>query len=575
MLRRLMGLETEYAIRYRSFSYRDRPDHENVFSALARAIRSMVRTRPGTRGQGHFFVENGGAFYYEAYPSHPDGGLVEGSTPECRGPSALLTYQKAQESLLLKAIPAARRSLAEQGEPGELGLVKNCRDAEGHVYGVQENYEVEVGRGLSLWFYRAGLGLLMLVAAVLLTLMLLALLPTLFVLFGMLLLGLIISMLPGVSGPFAPMLDDEPAFTRSLEQALGRGFTTVMIVVTWPIVAGLGLLVRACAFRTVRRDLTSFLVTRPIITGAGTLDEDGHFLLSERAASIRSLVRMSSHPDGRAVYDTNHLAKAICAPINEVLLGHVARRLRVRDAPRSALAASGWIFARRQRVQLGVSDANLSQTAEYLKLAITAVLLDLTDAGALRDLPRVKRPVQALHAISADPTLRTEVATTAGPLTALAIQRRYQQRAVEFLEAGPVKSLEATEIVRTWGETLDALESAPERLFGKIDWVTKRALLGAHRDAPLSVQKKIDLRYHELGTGYFARLETEGLAPRLVADSDIETAIRTAPEDSPARRRSALIREMADDALDGCVSWHHAEVQDQDGPRVIRLDDHR
>ena len=570
-----MGLETEYAIRYRPLYSFDRPDHEHIFSALAQALKSIVRTRAGVRGQGHFFVENGGAFYYEAYPSHPDGGLVEGSTPECRGPSTLLTYQKAQESLLLRALPEARQILGDPGTPVELGLLKNCRDAEGHVYGVQENYEVEVAHGLGLWTYRAGLVVLMGIAGVLLALMLLALLPTLFILFGVLLVGLVVAMIPGIGSSITSLLDDEPSFTRSLERALGRGFTHVMVAVTWPIVAGLGLLIKLFAFRAVRRDLVSFLVTRSVITGAGTLDEDGNFALSERAASLRTLVRMSSHPDGRAIFDTGHLAKAICAPVGEVLLGRILRRLGVNDAPQSPLASVGWVFRSRHRIQLGISDANLSQTAEYLKLGTTAVLLDLAEAGALRDLPRVKRPIEAFHAISADPSLRVEVDTTEGPMSALAIQRRYQQAAAAYLEATSVSSLEATEIVRTWGETLDALESKPERLFGKLDWVTKRALIEAHHTDALPVRKKIDLRYHELGTGYFARLEAEGLAPQLVSQEDVQAAIRTPPEDSPARRRSALIREMADDALDGCISWHHVELQGRKGARVIRLDAHR
>lgn len=571
-----MGLETEYAIRYRPQAVpADRPDHEQIFSAIAKALKSLVLTRAGTRGQGHFFIENGGAFYYEAYPSHPDGGLVEGSTPECRGPSTLLTYQKAQESLLLRSLPTARVNMSVQGINGDLTLLKNCRDAEGHVYGVQENYEVEVGRGLSLWVYRGSLAIVMGLAGVLLTLMLIALLPTLFVIFGLLLITLLVAMIPGLGRTVFPMLDDEQAFTRTLERAIGRGFTHVMVVVTWPIVASLGALVRLFAFRSVQRDLTTFLISRPVLTGAGTLDEDGHFHLSERASSIRRLIRISSHPDGRAIFDTGHLAKAVCAPIGEVLVGRLLRRLGMIDAPRSTLSSSGWIFHRRQRIQLGISDANLSQTAEYLKLGTTALLLDLAEAGALQDLPRVKDPVTALHAICRDPSLRAEVDTSHGPLTALQLQRAYHERAAGYLDAATVSSLEATEIVRIWGDTLDALEDRPERLFGKLDWVTKRALIQAHAAEPFAVQKKIDLRYHELGTGYFARLEAEGLAPKLVSDEDVELAIKNAPGDSPARRRSALIREMADDALDGCISWHHAEVRGRRGARVIRLDEHR
>ena len=44
--------------------------------------------------------------------------------------------------------------------PGEFQLIKNDRDARDNVYGAQENYEAEIGRGFSLWLWRAGLVLL-------------------------------------------------------------------------------------------------------------------------------------------------------------------------------------------------------------------------------------------------------------------------------------------------------------------------------------------------------------------------------------------------------------------------------
>ena len=52
------------------------------------------------------------------------GGLIEGATPECRGPLQVVRYQRAQDQLLSQC---AR--LAEVD--GELSLVKNDRDAHG------------------------------------------------------------------------------------------------------------------------------------------------------------------------------------------------------------------------------------------------------------------------------------------------------------------------------------------------------------------------------------------------------------------------------------------------------------
>ena len=91
---RLMGQETEYAIRFspeRSHSGNDR-----IYGFLAQAIGHQVRTEPGFYpGRPQIFLQNGGGFHYEYRPHRAADGLIEGATPECRGPAQLLLYQKA------------------------------------------------------------------------------------------------------------------------------------------------------------------------------------------------------------------------------------------------------------------------------------------------------------------------------------------------------------------------------------------------------------------------------------------------------------------------------------------------
>ncbi|HEX7838194.1 MAG TPA: proteasome accessory factor PafA2 family protein, partial [Kofleriaceae bacterium] len=167
---RLVGLETEYAIRFSPAPGRKRPTNARVFQAYAAAVAGLVATRPGMRDD-ELFIANGGAIHYEAQLRAFNDGLVEGATPECRGPSEVLLYQRAQDALLTEATPIARDALARAGYRGELGLLKNCRDAEGHWYGAQENYELEIARGPLLWVWRAGIAALgpMVVVATLVT----------------------------------------------------------------------------------------------------------------------------------------------------------------------------------------------------------------------------------------------------------------------------------------------------------------------------------------------------------------------------------------------------------------------
>jgi Pup amidohydrolase len=539
VLDRLLGLETEYAIRFAPSGQR-RPTNERIFEAYATAVQGLVATRPGMR-ERELFLDNGGVIHYEAPPYASEDGLVEGATPECRGPSAALLYQRAQDALLVEATPIAAEALARAGYEGELGLLKNCRDAEGHHYGAQENYEVEIARGLGLAIWRAGIAALLplIIAGTLLT--------------WALVVGLLAVAIPVVLvAVLAGVVLGERRSAAVARVLFGRPIRrTITLAVWWleraiwePIVVGFLLLFRAVAFRRVRRALLPFLVTRPIFTGAGTLDRD-RFVLSEKALAARRLCRVSIGPT-LAIFDAGNLCKHLTS------LSHLE------------LARYLSLFRRKQRLQLGLSDSNMAQCAEYLKVATTSLVIDLALAGALDDLPRLGRPIRTLGRVIRDPDLGF----------ALETQRGYVERAGRFVRAHAAPSLEAIEVVERWSETLDALARDPAELFGCVDWVTKRHLIeGAGQTA--AERKKVDLKYHELGTGYFARIESAGLAPMLVTAEEAIAAQREPPPASPARARARVMRELADAAAKVRVSWDRVRVGKRFGGRVIRLDEYR
>ena len=114
-LSRLVGLETEYAIRFSTSG--PHPGNDRIFHVLKDAIAQRVAARPGfsAAGRDQFFTDNGGAFYYEFLPQCLHGGLIEGATPECRGPTQAVLYQRAQEEILRQALPAAQYRLAAAG----------------------------------------------------------------------------------------------------------------------------------------------------------------------------------------------------------------------------------------------------------------------------------------------------------------------------------------------------------------------------------------------------------------------------------------------------------------------------
>jgi proteasome accessory factor A len=108
----------------------------------------------------------------------------------------------------------------------------------------------------------------------------------------------------------------------------------------------------------------------------------------------------------------------------------------------------------------------------------------------------------------------------------------------------------------------------PMTLIGRIDWLTKLWLLNQMESGTSwQVRKKIDIRYHELSEdGYHRQLTNYlNLAP-VIRDSEIERARRTPPNDSPARRRGSLIRELSGENSELRVDWRNATYE-LDGTR--------
>jgi proteasome accessory factor A len=257
---------------------------------------------------------------------------------------------------------------------------------------------------------------------------------------------------------------------------------------------------------------------------------------------------------------------------------------RLTNFPKRAMAPAGLqfrnlpsLFAQRQRLQIGFSDANACENAEYLKIGTAMLVIDMAEAGWLRHAPRLTNPMAAMRAIGSGDGLRATVRTTRGPLTGVQIQRWYAERATAFLAAMPAVPMEAPDLIRRWRTVLDALDSDPDELVGRVDWVTKRYLLDTvASDASIAERKKVDMRYHELATGYAAQLAAEGLLPRVTDDESVARAMHEPPEDTPAAQRSRFVRKVADESIEAHIDWRQVRVKlSRFRGKVVRLDDYR
>jgi proteasome accessory factor A len=565
MFDRLIGQETEYAIRVELI--RDggaRPPNDLVFSKIADCIEARFDCLPGrTRSESRrLFLENGGTVYYETLPHAVDAGLVEAATPECRSPSQLLLYQRAQDELVREAAREAfdhtyLRNVAA------VRLIKNCRDGYGNVYGTHENFEATMASGWRLTAYRAGLiALLPVILAVGLLIWTLGLTFLLGVLAVTLPLMLSIEFLgwpragSRVGRWLTGMLD---ADDRRFENWVGRVLFALSETLSPPMILPFALLLRLFCFREIRQGATGFLISRCVLTGAGTVEDDGSFRLSERAGAMRRLTRISLTPDGRGIYDFGNLYK--------LLTGITGFRGRDYVA----------LFAPTQRLQLGLTDANACQFAEYLKIATTTLVLDMAEDGALEDAPQFDDELEILRAFNADSSLQTTVRTLDGrTMSVLDVQRWYLERARVYVSEKDAPSMEAFEVLDLWEEMLDTLQQDPERLVGRIDWVTKKYFLDRSTDRDdVAARKKLSVKYHELGDGYHARLEREGLSPRLVDPEELQTAMTTPPQDTPAVLRSRIIRRLQDSDEKIAVDWTSVKVGGAIRGKLVELEDFR
>jgi proteasome accessory factor A len=560
---RLIGLETEYAIRFRPWFSVNRPTDHQLYTFLADALRRKLPTAaPGGPAQGKegLFLANGGAVWFERCRFAGQTGLVEGSTPECRSPRELLMCQRAQDRLLAET---ARGTSA-----GDFCLLKNCRDSRGETYGAQENYEALLATGWRLALWRAAwiaLYPVVFVQFVLFFLLLILLLGTVLVT-NCLVGGLVYGVGRWIKRPSEDQLREWRIHlfgrywvTRDEADApwpawMEEPFFLVLRVVLAPFFLLVTVLVALTNLHQTQRRLLPFLASRAVLGGSGWLDAQGKFHITEKAETRRA-VWFETLPDwSRPVFNNAHFCKMVSTLW-----------------PR-------WkeLLSPRQRLQISLGDSNLCEEAEYLRVATTLLVLDAIEAGAIRSVPVLRRPLRALRTISRDPTLTAAVAVRGGPpMTALQLQRWYLDACRKFVDRTDDAPEEAHLVLERWADVLDRLENDRGSLVGRLDWVTKEYLLiETGEGLPYPARKKIDLRYHELSpAGYFSRLQQAGQTTAVVSESEVEQAMRLPPASSPALRRARYIREFSGSNVLLRVGWRFIEVI-KDGRSKTTIDLH-
>lgn len=284
------------------------------------------------------------------------------------------------------------------------------------------------------------------------------------------------------------------------------------------------LLPRSVDFEYLTAALLPFFATRQIMVGAGrvglgTAAERAGFQISQRADFFERTVGLET---------------TVRRPL-----------VNTRDEPHAE-------SSKYRRLHVITGDANLSHYSNLLKFGTMSLVLNLVEA---QQVPAIKLadPVQAMHAVSHDLSLKQPLAlASGGEMTALEIQDAYLQ-AARNLEANP--DPETQEILDLWADTLQALEHDLLSLADRLDWVAKYALMSSYiakghtwADPKLAA---IDLQYSDVRTtkGLYHKLVALGRMKTLFTPQEIARAAHEPPRDTRAYLRGKFITTWPDEVL--------------------------
>jgi proteasome accessory factor PafA2 len=316
------------------------------------------------------------------------------------------------------------------------------------------------------------------------------------------------------------------------------------------------LLSRDVDFSNVIRAMVPHFVSRQVIVGAGKVgaetdhgqDADPAFQLSQRAEFFEEVVGLET---------------TLKRPI-----------INTRDEPHSDAE-------RFRRLHVIIGDANLSQTATFVKLGSTALLLAaLEDEGPDLFPSAPRHPVRAVRSYSLDVSLKTvEICEDGKWRSAWDFQDQLWHVASDYALRTGASAVatpdEVAFVLSQWREMLDGVRDDTESVADRVDWVAKWRIVSGIRDRhDLSDHdarlRAIDLQYHDL------RPE-KSLAQRvglrsLLQNDEVREAVHNPPATTRAYFRGQCVARFPDQIA--AANWDSVVFDVGDGPlqRVPMMD---
>lgn len=309
------------------------------------------------------------------------------------------------------------------------------------------------------------------------------------------------------------------------------------------------LMSRKVPFPDIVNGLTPFLVTRQIITGSGKVGaengaDETEFQISQRADFFEKEVGLSTMVE-RPLINT-------------------------RDEPH----ADSKLY---RRLHVIVGDSNMSEFTIYLKVGITAIVLQLIEKRVIGKQFALQDPVSVIKSVSRDLSCKNVYELKdERKLSAIEIQQAYLELAHQHLSAEERTPI-VEDVLEKWEFVLERLKSDPMSLGHHLDWIIKKKLIDAYvarhgfkwTDPRI---RMLDLQYHDLrpDKGLYYRLQKNGHVERILTHEEIVHGIQHPPLDTRAYFRGTCLRKFPNNIHS--VSWNSIVFNGSNGFDKIMME---
>ena len=306
---------------------------------------------------------------------------------------------------------------------------------------------------------------------------------------------------------------------------------------------------RTVPFDELVSHLTPYLVTRPILVGAGRVGlgpsgEEAGFQISQRADYMEAEVGLET---------------TLRRPI-----------INTRDEPHADPQ-------RFRRLHVIIGDANCLEVATYLKVGMTSLILSVLEAGRTPlswEGLRLADPVAAVSQVSRDLELTRPLELANGTwMTALEIQRVYLDGILQAqLDLDGAESA----VLQRWERVLTLLETDRVAAAREVEWLAKLNVLEGlrgrhHLDWDHPKVAALDLQWSDVRPerGIFARLRAAGAVETLVTPEQVAAAASNPPEDTRAYFRGQALLRYPQAVV--AAGWNGLVMDVASQPSLVRI----